>query len=210
MTHGQARRQTWRLNTRRLHDDWILEIAANHEVRERFGRRVNLRADAAAAQPQVLEPHVSQQPARRLQKRLDGKAILFVVVLPLLKRRGWPQPHVTVGRSHEVHAQAVGVGEGIHERVDQRSLRRRQLDVFAAAGIHRERLAAQQPRDLVCEQPSRVHDRPGVDRFLFRAQLDAVVSTIGTNQASARQEDHAGVDAGRDQCLDERLGVHHA
>src|SRR5712692_3959036 len=32
----EARRQPRRVDARRLHDGWILAIAANHEVRERF------------------------------------------------------------------------------------------------------------------------------------------------------------------------------
>jgi len=48
----------------------ILAIAADQEIRERFGRRVQLRPDAAAGHPQVGQRDARQQPRRRLDEIL--------------------------------------------------------------------------------------------------------------------------------------------
>ena len=126
---GQARRQPGRLDTGCLDDEWILAIAADQEIRERLGGRMDFCPDAAAAEPQILEPHVLEQPARRLEEGFDRKTMALVIVFPLLERRGRPKPDVAVRRSHQVHAKTVRMRKGIDERVDERSLRGRELDM---------------------------------------------------------------------------------
>ena len=71
-------------------------------------------------------------------------------------------------------------------------------------------LAAQHPRHIVCVQPGGVDDRAGENGFALGAEHDAVRVGIGADQLRAWQEDDAGVFAGAQQRLDERLGVHDA
>src|SRR6185436_16386797 len=138
---GEARRQPGRLDTGCLDDERILAIAADQKIRERLGGRMDFRADAAATEPQILEPHVLEQPASRLEEGFDRQTMALVIVFPLLKRRSRSKPDVSVRRSHQVHAKAVRMRKRIDEGVDERSLRRRKLDVFAAARVDGERLS---------------------------------------------------------------------
>src|SRR6267378_2772983 len=97
-TRGQSRR----FDSRRLHDKRILAIAADHEIRERLARRMQLRADAAAAQTQILERHVAQQPPRRLDEGVDRQAIGFVIIFARLEARGGAEPYLARGRFDEM------------------------------------------------------------------------------------------------------------
>src|SRR5262245_57846271 len=99
--------------------------------------------DAAATEPQILEPHVLEPPARRLEEGFDRQTVAFVIVFPFLERRGRPKPDVAVRRSHQVHAKAVRMRKGIDECVDERSLGRCELCVLSTARVNRERLSAE-------------------------------------------------------------------
>src|SRR5439155_4826324 len=98
----EARRQSGRLDTRGLNHERVLAIAANHEIGERFARRMNFGADAAAAEPEIVERHVAQQPPRRFDERGDRHAVVFVVVLPILERRRRTEPHLAGRRLHDM------------------------------------------------------------------------------------------------------------
>ena len=151
-----------------------------------------------------------EQPARRLEEGFDRQTMALVIVFPLLERRGRSKPDVAVRRSHQVHAKTVRMRKGIDECVDERSLRRRELDVFATARVNRKRLSSEKARDVVGVQARGVDDGAGADRFTLRAQLHAIGMPVGADQPRARQKDSARVGAGRQQRLDERLGFDHA
>src|SRR5262245_42362257 len=125
--------------------------------------------DAAATEPQILEPHVLEQPARRLEEGFDRQTMAFVIVFPLLERRGRPKPDVAVRRSYQVHAKAVRMRKGVDKCVDERSLRRRKLGVLSPARVNRERLSAEKARDVISVQTRGVDDGAGADRFTLRA-----------------------------------------
>ena len=95
----------------------------------------------------------------------------------------------------------------IHERVDQRPLRRRQLDVLAAARIDRERLAAEHRRHLVGIQARGVHHHPRADRFAFGPQRHPASLAVCADESRARQEDRTGVAGTTQQRLHQFLGV---
>ena len=54
---SQAGRQARRVDAGHLHERWNLRIPPDHEISERLGGRVQLRADTAAGEPQVRDGH---------------------------------------------------------------------------------------------------------------------------------------------------------
>ena len=82
-------------------------VATDHEIRERFVRRMKLGANAAARQPEVRQRDIRQECPSRLQERFDRQPIAFVIVLPALEPRGRPDPYVARRGRRQVHAEAV-------------------------------------------------------------------------------------------------------
>jgi len=78
-----------------------------------------------------------------------------------------------------VHAQAVAVRvrKRVNERAEERSPRRYQFRVFAAARVDGEWLATGHRRHLVRVQAGGVDHLTSQDRFTFRAQQDEVSIT---------------------------------
>jgi len=104
---------------------------------------MNFRTDAAAAESQVVDRNVAQQPSCGIDKRVDRQPAALVVVLPLLKADRRPEPHLTAGRLDDVNAKAMHGRQRIHESIHQRALRWCQLHVFTATRIDSERLSAE-------------------------------------------------------------------
>ena len=69
---------------RRMHNGGVLAIAADHEIRKRLVLRMQLRPDAAARQPEIVQRHLRQDLPRRLDEVLQPQTVALVVVL----RRG--------------------------------------------------------------------------------------------------------------------------
>ena len=96
---AQACRQPWRFDARRLNQARIAVVPGDQEIGERLLRRVELRPDAAAAEPQIVERQLRQQLARRLEEVLDRDPIVLVVVLAVLEADGRAERDVAVDRS---------------------------------------------------------------------------------------------------------------
>jgi len=98
------------------------------------------------------------------------------------------------------------VGQRIHEPVDERSFRRNEFRVLAAARIDGEALAAQQRRDLVGVEAGRVDDDARGDRFAPGPEAHAGALAIGADEPRPGQHDDAGRFAIARERLDERFG----
>src|SRR2546423_12419240 len=91
---GETRSETRRFDAGSLDDPWILKIAPDKEIGERFSRRVDLRPDPASAEPHVLQRDLTQETTRRFDERFDRQPVRLVIVFRLLKRRRRAQPHL--------------------------------------------------------------------------------------------------------------------
>ena len=148
------------------------------------------RANAAAAQSEVVEGEGGQQAPRGLVEAFEREALSLVVVLGRLIARGRSHRDRAPGGFREVHPQPVAgaLGQRIDESVDQALRARRQLGVLAANRIDRERLAAQHRRQLVRVQSGRVDHRPGAYPLPRRLQLDPARARRPAADGGARQQ----------------------
>ena len=131
----EARRQARRIDAGGLHHRGVLAIAPDQEIGKRLVRRMQLRADAAAGQPQVVDGDAIDQvsaPTRRTPRAARDRSRSRLSD----PDTGWSARATPVRRSSDqVNAEAVAgrVRQRIDQRVDERSFRRRELGVFAAA-----------------------------------------------------------------------------
>src|SRR5438067_3781018 len=170
---------------------------------------MELRADAASRQAQIAERDRREEPLRRREKRLERLAVVLVIVLPLLESNGRADPDAAAGRSCQMHAQAVAsaMRQRIHERRDERSLRRRKLRVLAAARIDREALASKHSRHIIRIQAGGVDDRSRQNRFVCGPQDHAAPIGVRARDRRARQEHDAGRFGGAHQRPHQILGA---
>ena len=80
-------------------------------------RRVQLRADAASREPQIVDRHAVDQPTRRFGECLERQPIALVVVLPVLIANGRSEPDLSARRPHQVHAEPMS--GAVRQRVDE-------------------------------------------------------------------------------------------
>ena len=121
-------------------------------------------------------------------KCFDRQPVAFVVVAALLVVGRRPEQHAAPGGLHEMHAQADAVWQRIDEPVDPVAPARRELGVFAAARVDRERHAAERPRHVVGVQAGGVDDRAGLEPLVRRDELDAVAARRGVDQRAADEQ----------------------
>src|SRR5690349_13336102 len=118
---------------------------------------MQLRADAAAAEPQVGHLQRGYELPRRLEERGERQPVALVIVPSFLEARRRPERHVSVDRFAEMRAEAVRMRQRIDQRADKAALRRHELRVLTATWIDAEGFAAESGRDLVRVQSRRVH-----------------------------------------------------
>ena len=152
-------------------------------------------ADAAAAEPQVLDRDFRQERARHLEKGFERQTTVLVVVLPILITNRRPNPHAAVDGLREMRAQPMAgrMRDGIDEAVHEMARPRRQLRVLASAGIDREGFPAQEPLDIVGIQARGVHDGLRVDALAGRD--DCNPAGKGFNADQWRTNEHRDIEA---------------
>src|SRR2546422_722376 len=123
----------------------VLGMAPNQKIGERLVGGMQLRADAAARQPEVGQPNLRQQLSGRLNEGLERQPVALVVVFSVLISDRRPQPYVAANRAGQMHAEPVArrMRQRIHERADERPSGRRELSIFAAARIDGEALTTE-------------------------------------------------------------------
>ena len=95
----------------------------------------------------------------------------------------------------------------VHESIDDRSLRRGELHVLAAARINGERLTAEHPRHVIGVQAGGVDDDARVNLLALGAQHHAVGLAVGADELRSRQEDGASIRRAAQKRLGELLGI---
>ena len=81
LSDRQTSSQSRRFDACHMNDSRIVAIAADQEVCERLFRRIQLRPDAAARQPQIGDGQAGTQLLRRFDEVLERYAVVLVVVL---------------------------------------------------------------------------------------------------------------------------------
>ena len=187
-------------------------VAANDEVGERLVGRTGPRANAAAAQSEVVQGEGGQQAACGLVEALERQARSLVVVLGRLIARGRSHGDRAPGGLREVHAQPVAgaLGQRVDKAVDQALRARPQFGVLPADRIDREFLATEHRRQLVRMEAGGVDNRAGGNAFPRRLQLDPAGVRPAADDGGARQQVGLAVAGHGGQGPHQRFGLDYA
>ena len=112
----QARREAGRVDAGGVDQAGHARVRVDQEVREALRRRMQFRANAAAAQSQILHRHRRQQRARRLEERLERQPVAFVVGGIVLVADRRPDPDGAGCRARQMHAQSVSRCDAARDR----------------------------------------------------------------------------------------------
>ena len=134
----------------------------------------------------VVMDDVVGREARHVLQTYRRQPVTFVVVFSLLKSRGRTKRDVPVDGLAQMRPKAVGVRQGIHQRVDEGAFRRHQFGVLTPARIDSKRGSSKRVGNVVRVQTGCVDDRSRSNPFCRCHQFDGVAGGLAPDERRTR------------------------